>query len=180
MMKHSRLAVGFLALTLMVGCKKADEKKPAPPAAQPAPPTAPPKAPAPVAPPTTHDEHHEEAAAEGEGAAPTAKDLKEAAGLLAVASQELAAIVKDGDLSKAHVVADRLAKLGSQLPDLATKAGLGADDVKALTIAGKKLGLLFADMDEAGDGGKRDEAQQVFARYQEPLDAIKAKAALAK
>ena len=113
------------------------------------------------------------------GAAGSPTTLKDAVAMMDAADRELAAIVKDGDLSKAHVVADRLKALGAALPALATKAGLGADDVKEITVAGKKVGLLFNDMDEAGDGGKRDEAQKVFARYDPLLATIKAKAALA-
>lgn len=105
--------------------------------------------------------------------------LKEAVAMMDAAHHELAAIVKDGDLSKAHMVADRLKTLGAGLPALATKAGLGADDVKELTIAGKKIGLLFSEMDEAGDGGKRDDAQKVFVRYDALIATIRTKAALA-
>ncbi len=170
-----------LGLTLaLAGCKKSGDAKPASTGSTKPPPAAPVSAPTPPAtPPADHPpEHHDEG---GEGAAEPATvaptRLGEAGTMIEAAAQELAAIVRDGDLAKAHVVADRLAKLGAALPALATKAGLGADDVKAVTIAGKKLGLLFGDMDEAGDGGKRDEAQAVFARYGEPLATIKAKTA---
>ena len=117
----------------------------------------------------------------GSGAAPAAPaSLKDAVTQLDAAFQELAAIVKDGDLSKAHVAADRLAVLGDALPALATKAKLAEADVKAVTVAGKKLRLFFKDIDEAGDSGKRDAAQKAFTRYQEPIATIKAKAAAAK
>lgn len=125
-------------------------------------------------------EQHPPEPHESAGAQPLPTSFKEAVTAIDTANQQLAAIVKDGDLSKAHEAAGRLAKIGPALSELATKAGLGVEDVKALTIAGKKLGLLFEAMDAAGDAGKRDVAQKVLARYAEPLAVIKAKAANAK
>ncbi len=184
MLKGIFAALASLALSIATGCSKSKEEKPA---AQPAPTetatpdkeTTPPPETAPAAdvPHVEGDSHSpaEHGAAEKPVETPTS--LAEAAAMIDAAHAELAAIVKDGDLSKAHVVADRLKAAGAALPDLAGKAGLPAGDVKALTLAGKKLGLLFGDMDEAGDAGKRDEAAKVFARYDEPVKTIKAKAA---
>ena len=168
------------ALALAAGCSKSKDKAPA---------EAPPegatagsaKEPAPT--PTTHEEpagdDHGDHGAAAEPM-PTPTTLAEATTMLDAAYQELGAIVKDGDLSKAHMAADKLKHCSAALPDLATKAGLKPDDVKALTLASKKLGLLFTAMDEAGDGGKRDEAQKAFARYEEPMKTIKAKAVAPK
>jgi len=123
---------------------------------------------------TAHDHDHGD-----HGAGPPVvipPTLAEAGQQIEATQLELAAVVKDGDLAKAHMLADRLGKLGIALPQLATKAGLSPEDTKALTVAGKKLEVFFADMDAAGDAGKREEAQRVFARYAEPLATIKAKA----
>lgn len=123
------------------------------------------------------DQHHGDHD-DGHGAtsaAPTS--LAAAAAQLAAAHEQLAAIVKDGDLSKAHEAADRMRTLAAALPELAAKAGVPADDVKELTVAAKKIGLFFGDIDEAGDAGKRDVAQAVFARYAQPMKAIRERVA---
>ena len=110
----------------------------------------------------------------------TPANLKQAYGKIEGAHHELAAIVKDGDLSKAHRVADRIGKFAATLPGLATKAGLAPADAEALGVAAKDLQALFEPMDEAGDSGKRDEAAKVLARYDAPLAVVKAKALLEK
>ena len=191
MFRRTLTLITALALAAL-GCSKSEENKEAPMAPEkspvagkeaepsPKPPTAHPD-PSPPAAGDTHEagEHRGD---HGGPEAPLAEpaSLKEAVTALDATYQELAGIVKDGDLSKAHHTADRLGKLGAGLPELATKAGLGAAEARAITIAGKKLGLLFRDMDEAGDSGNRAQAQKVFARYEEPMTTIKAKAALAK
>lgn len=123
-----------------------------------------------------HSEHQHGAVHGDEGHIPAPATLKEAVAQMDAAYNELAAIVRDGDLSKAHATAERLGDVGDALPKLAADAKLPADTVKALTVAGKKLRLFFKDMDKAGDAGDRKAAQRAFVRYQEPVAAIKEKA----
>jgi len=99
--------------------------------------------------------------------------LQDAAAKLETAHRDLAAIVKDGDLSKAHEAAERIKRLAEPLAELATKAGLPAADVKEVNLASKELQSLFKDMDEAGDAGRRDDAKAVFAKYEKPLATVK-------
>ena len=127
-----------------------------------------------------HDDGHDHGSAAApagghgaEAAVAAPATLKDAAAKLEAAHGELGAIVKDGDLSKAHAVADRIAKLAAALPELATRAGLPAADVKDVNLASKDLQSLFPVMDEAGDAGKRADAQAVFAKYAAPLATVK-------
>ena len=111
-------------------------------------------------------------------AAPTT--YKDAVAQIEAAHHELAAIVKDGDLSKAHMAAEKISKAAALLPDLATKGGMAAADVKEVNLASKDLQALFDEVDAAGDAGKRDAAQAAFAKYEKPLATVKAKVAAAK
>ena len=105
---------------------------------------------------------------------------KDAVAQVEAAHHELAAIVKDGDLSKAHMAAEKISKAAALLPDLATKGGMAPADVKDVNLASKDLQALFDEVDAAGDAGKRDAAQAAFAKYEKPLATVTAKVAAAK
>lgn len=122
-----------------------------------------------------HGDAHGSAPAE---AAPTS--LADAATRLEAAHKELGAIVKDGDLAKAHPIADRIRKLAAPLPELATKAGLPAADVKEVNLASKELQGLFDEMDKAGDSGNRAASQAALAKYEKPIATVRAKAGAGK
>lgn len=99
--------------------------------------------------------------------------FKDAATKLEAAHRDLSAIVKDGDLSKAHEAAERIKKLAEPLAELATRAGLPAADVKEVNLASKELQSLFSAMDAAGDAGKREDAKAVLVKYEKPLETVK-------
>jgi hypothetical protein len=104
-----------------------------------------------------------------------ASDLKDAVSKLDATYQELAGIVKDGDLSKAHEAADKLSKFSALLPELAQKSGLAAADIDEIKKAATTIEGLFTPMDQSGDAGNRDLAQKVFAKYEAPMTMIKEK-----
>jgi hypothetical protein len=162
------LTCGAVALLIATGCSSSK------PADQPPKTQTPAAQPAKESPPAKKDDDEAPAPVE------TVGSLKEGVELVDAAYQDLAKIVKDGDLGKAHASADRIAKLAAQLPDLATKAGLASADVESLRAAAKDLDALFSPMDQAGDAGNRDLSAKVFAKYETPVTTIKTKAVPAK
>ncbi len=122
------------------------------------------------------DEHgHKEG--EGHGGPVTVEvpdNYKDAVAKIESLKAEMGGLIEKGDLGKVHPPAEKIKKVAEKLPELATKAGMKAADVKEVNEAARTLQGLFDEMDKAADAGKKEETRAAFAKYDAPMAKLKA------
>ena len=109
---------------------------------------------------------------------PAAKMPEKYSDAIAAIEQHTAAIdtaIKGGKLDTLHKFGDEIKMLAQMLPMLAVKSdsGVTSADVKVIKPTSKKLGDAIEPLYEAGDAGKKEEAQKAFGEIVTLVAALK-------
>ena len=87
----------------------------------------------------------------------------------------IANLIATGKLDKLHVEGEVIKKIADSLAKLASKedSGVAKADLREVNLAAKALAATYGPLDEAGDDGKKEEAQKVFDEMKKLIETLK-------